>query len=93
MSIGIEVGFYVNRSISKIVNGQPLVKAPKSRSSKRFVKMPDFYMDELAKYYRIWKKEKLMLGDAGKVGTTNTFFTVALENPITIPPLLQSGRK
>ncbi|MFI8650701.1 tyrosine-type recombinase/integrase [Bacillus velezensis] len=57
-------GFYVNRSISKTVNGRPLVKAPKSRSSKRFVKMPDFYMEDLAKYYRMWKKEKLMLGDA-----------------------------
>ncbi|MCY9195992.1 site-specific integrase [Bacillus atrophaeus] len=57
-------GIYVNRSISKTINGEPHVKSPKSKSSQRFVKMPDFYMDELAKYYRIWKKEKLLLGDA-----------------------------
>ncbi|MED4517769.1 hypothetical protein P9247_17210 [Bacillus subtilis] len=44
---------YVNRSISKTINGEPHVKVPKSKSSQRFVKMPDFYMDELPKYYRI----------------------------------------
>lgn len=57
-------GFRVNRSIPKTINGNPLVKEPKSWSSKRFVKMPDFYMKELAAYYRMWQKEKDMLGDA-----------------------------
>ncbi|KJH55806.1 tyrosine-type recombinase/integrase [Bacillus licheniformis] len=57
-------GFWVNRSIPKTLNGNPLIKDPKSWSSKRFVKMPDFYMEELASYYRIWQKEKELLGDA-----------------------------
>ncbi|MEC3613106.1 tyrosine-type recombinase/integrase [Bacillus velezensis] len=61
-------GIYVNRSISKTINGEPHVKSPKSKSSQRFVKMPDFYMNELAKYYRLWKKEKLLLGDAWEGG-------------------------
>ncbi|MGC1137750.1 site-specific integrase [Bacillus sp. B38] len=61
-------GFYVNRSIPKTIDGKPLIKDPKSKKSKRFVKMPDWYMDELEEYYRMWKKEKLRLGNAWEGG-------------------------
>ncbi|WP_144470920.1 tyrosine-type recombinase/integrase [Bacillus pumilus] len=56
-------GFHINRSISKTVDGKPYVKEPKTRSSKRFVKMPNWYMDELKQYHIMWKKEKLLVGD------------------------------
>ncbi|WP_253295061.1 hypothetical protein [Bacillus atrophaeus] len=86
-------GIYVNRSISKTINGEPHVKSPKSKSSQRFVKMPDFYMDELAKYYRIWKKEKLLLGDAWEGGEHQYVFHSGKGKPYYYTTLPQNGLK
>lgn len=54
--------------------------------------LPDFYMDELASYYRIWQKEKELLGDAWE-GGENQYFTIAeKENHIITPRQQASGQ-
>ncbi|MEI4789840.1 hypothetical protein WAX46_05805 [Bacillus sp. FJAT-53060] len=56
-------GFKINRSLSKTIQGEAHVKDPKSKSSKRFVQKPDWYMNELSLYYLMWKREKNKLKD------------------------------
>nr|WP_223249914.1 site-specific integrase [Bacillus sp. 7788] len=74
-------GFKINRSLSKTIQGKPHVKDPKSKSSKRFVQMPDWYMNELSLYYHMWKREKEKLDDAWEGGDHQYIFHSGFGKP------------
>lgn len=48
----------VQKSISLTENSKAIVKGPKSRSSKRTIDMPEWYMQELETHKREWELEK-----------------------------------
>ncbi|MDT2302802.1 site-specific integrase [Paenibacillus larvae] len=50
----------INKSISLTKDGRAVEKAPKSKSSKRIVDMPDWYMDELKVHEYEWKKKNCL---------------------------------
>ncbi|UDF15771.1 site-specific integrase [Bacillus pumilus] len=74
-------GFKINRSLSKTVDGKPHVKEPKSKSSKRFVQMPDWYMNELSLFYHMWIREKEKLEDAWEGGDHQYIFHSGFGKP------------
>jgi hypothetical protein len=49
-------GFLCKSPIQKTIDEKPLIKDLKSKKSKRFVKMPDWYMDELRNTIECEKK-------------------------------------
>ncbi|QHZ52204.1 tyrosine-type recombinase/integrase [Paenibacillus larvae] len=53
----------INKSISLTIDGHAVEKEPKSKSSRRIVDMPEWYMTELKIHEHEWKKEKLAVGD------------------------------
>ncbi|WP_268569017.1 site-specific integrase [Paenibacillus larvae] len=59
-NINFEEGFIsVNKSISLTVNGQAIIKEPKTKGSKRNITMPEWYFKELKEYWTEWKKGKI----------------------------------
>jgi integrase len=48
----------VENNIPLSKGGQAIEKDPKSIASNRVIDMPEWYMEELATYYREWEKEK-----------------------------------
>lgn len=53
----------VNKSISLTINGQAVIKEPKTKKSKRTVEMPSWYIEELKTYKKHWNQEKLLRGE------------------------------
>ncbi|MDR5584858.1 site-specific integrase [Paenibacillus larvae] len=71
----------INKSISLTKDGRAVEKAPKSKSSKRIVDMPDWYMDELKVHEYEWKKEKLSVGDKWRGGDRQYVFHAGFGKP------------
>ncbi|MFC3788801.1 site-specific integrase [Paenibacillus sp. GCM10012307] len=56
----------VEKSISLTENSQAVEKGPKSKSSKRWIDMPDWFMDELRVHKREWdlqRKKAILAGE------------------------------
>ncbi|MDT2288978.1 hypothetical protein P7H17_26980 [Paenibacillus larvae] len=81
----------INKSISLTVDGRAVEKDPKSKSSKRVVDMPEWYMQELKVHEREWKKEKLFMGDKWLGGDRQYVFHAGYGKPFFIPPLQNGG--
>ncbi|WP_254639348.1 hypothetical protein [Cohnella sp. GbtcB17] len=56
----------VDESISLTVDGKAIIAAPKTEDSEATVDMPKWYMDELKKYERSWKKNYMQMRDKWK---------------------------
>jgi integrase len=72
----------VNKSISLTVGGQAIVKAPKSKSSKRTVTMPEWFMQELREYHHMWKVERLKVGELWEGGDHLYVFHIGFGKPL-----------
>ncbi|MEV2908464.1 site-specific integrase [Paenibacillus larvae] len=71
----------INKSISLTVDGHAVEKEPKSKSSKRVVDMPEWYMQELKVHELEWKKEKLSVGDKWLGGDRQYVFHAGYGKP------------
>lgn len=56
----------ISKSISDTENSHAIEKGPKSKSSKRKIDMPEWFMEEMKIHQREWKKERLLVGDKWK---------------------------
>ncbi|AVF23823.1 site-specific integrase [Paenibacillus larvae] len=82
-NINFEEGFIsVNKSISLTVNGQAIIKEPKTKGSKRNITMPEWYFKELKEYWTEWKKEKLKVGELWSGGNFQYVFHAGFGKPI-----------
>lgn len=72
--------FTIRKSISMTIDGQAIEGGPKAKSE-GVVVMPEWYMQELKKYYLQWKKDKLMAGDAWEGGDKQYVFHAGLGKP------------
>ncbi|MDG0876498.1 site-specific integrase [Paenibacillus thiaminolyticus] len=52
----------IDENIPIKIKGEPLIKAPKTNSSVRRIKMPKWYMDELEAYMKEWEKQRRAAG-------------------------------
>ncbi|ARF67077.1 site-specific integrase [Paenibacillus larvae subsp. pulvifaciens] len=87
-NINFKEGFIsVNKSISLTVNGQAIIKEPKTKGSKRNVTMPEWYFQELKEYSLEWKKEKLKVGELWSGGVNEYIFHAGFGKPLyhTLP--------
>lgn len=66
----------VSISISDTENGEAIEKAPKSKSSERWIDMPEWYMNELAIHKREWElqRKKAILAGEWKGGDRQFVF-------------------
>ncbi|WP_198041762.1 site-specific integrase [Paenibacillus larvae] len=71
----------INKSISLTINGHAVEKEPKSKSSKRIVDIPEWYMAELKIHEHEWKKEKLSLGGKWRGGDREYVFHAGYGKP------------
>ncbi|GER73382.1 tyrosine-type recombinase/integrase [Weizmannia acidilactici] len=74
-------GLEVRQNIPMTKNRDPVIKGTKN-NKKRFVPMPDWYMEELAKYKMTWDHEKDKLGDAWKGGEHEFVFHGGVGKPL-----------
>jgi integrase len=72
----------VNKSISLTVDGKAILKNPKSKSSKRTVTMPEWYMLDLKDYHHDWKINRMMVGDKWETGDQQYVFHVGFGKAI-----------
>lgn len=56
----------INKSISLTENSKAIEKGPKSKSSRRTIDMPEWYMNELEIHFREWELEKKKAAIAGE---------------------------
>ncbi|CAI6087240.1 tyrosine-type recombinase/integrase [Cohnella sp. JJ-181] len=56
----------IDESISLTEGGEAIIADPKTESSAATVDMPKWYMDELKKYERLWKKNYMQVRDKWK---------------------------
>ncbi|CAI7725837.1 MULTISPECIES: site-specific integrase [Bacillus] len=73
-------GLNISRSLSKTKNGEAYIKATKNKKS-RFVSMPEWYMEDLQKYYLWWRKEKMKVGEEWEGGTFEFLFHNGIGKP------------
>lgn len=71
----------INRSISLTEDSQAVETGPKTKSSKRTIDMPEWYMEELKVHEREWKKEKLLTGDKWLGGERQYVFHAGIGKP------------
>lgn len=64
----------IDKSISITLGGVAHVGDPKSETSIRTIKMPEWYMDELAEYRKKWIMDKLLVGSKWKGGNHQYLF-------------------
>jgi len=67
-------GVHVRKSISLMKNGEPIIKAPKTETSERFVDFPDWYMELLRKYRVVWMEQRLAMGSKWQGGDRQFLF-------------------
>ena len=67
-------GVHVRKSISLMKNGEPIIKAPKTETSERFVDFPEWYMELLRKYRVQWNEERLAIGTKWQGGDRQFLF-------------------
>ena len=67
-------GVHVRKSISLMKNGEPIIKAPKTETSERFVDFPDWYMELLRKYRVVWMEQRLAMGSKWQGGERQFLF-------------------
>jgi len=67
-------GVYVRKSYSVDKNGEPVIKAPKTETSERFVDFPEWYMELLRKYRVQWNEERLVIGTKWQGGERQFLF-------------------
>ena len=72
----------INKSISLTVGGQALVKAPKSKASKRTVTMQEWFMQELKDFHHKWKVEKLKAGELWEGQENQYVFQIGFGKPL-----------
>ncbi len=64
----------IDSNIPMKINGEFLVKDPKSESSNRTIGMPHWFMEQLSEYCKEWKKEKFKMGAKWKGGDKKYLF-------------------
>lgn len=69
-----EGGFDIENNIPLTKDGKPVEKGPKTKSSYRFVDMPDWYMEELKLYKEEWEQDRKDLGDKWQGGEREFVF-------------------
>lgn len=53
----------IKQVIGRGKNGRPVIKGPKTKTSKRTVSLPPSLIEELKRYHLHWKKEKMKMRD------------------------------
>lgn len=66
-------GLNISRSLSKTVDSKAHIKSTKNKKS-RFISMPEWYMEDLHKYYLWWRKEKMKQGEEWEGGEHEYLF-------------------
>lgn len=84
---------YIGKSIPLTLNGEPVVKKPKTEESVGIVDMPEWYMQELRAYYKQWQKVRWTLGDQWKGGDKQYVFHNGYGKPYHYTTPTQTWRK
>lgn len=64
----------IDENIPMKIKGEHLIKAPKTESSIRKIKMPSWYMRELEEYTKLWKRQRWATGTKWKGGERKFLF-------------------
>ena len=72
----------IEQNIVDSIKGNPVIKDPKTRSSKAAVVMPQWYMDLLKEYEIEWKKEKMKARELWEENNHNFLFHSGMGKPL-----------
>src|SRR5699024_9450183 len=64
----------LTRSIPLFIDGVPHVKSTKTDENKRIITMPQWYMDEMKNFKKMWDAEKDLIGDDWRGGSVEYVF-------------------